>query len=322
MTRASRRLPRAGAVALLALPAVAAAQKDVSLETLARAMEGRLAVYAKNLASGEEIALNADKTFRPDALTPDVPAMAAPEEGAASRPAGTHSARTLAALVARVHREAPRDLDHPTRRALVTRRSLATEGGRLSPVVEVGGVSTEAGRNPAAAGYAATAAGDVVFAVLAANLESGFTGATVFPEVVAACVRRLAPESAERPPQTKVPGLILASLHEGGPDAALFPRDPDAAVADARRGAQRLKFNPGDVARVAVLARPGRASRVAVQWWSPVAGADATETRVVDALRLCDALFDHVVNQTGAWRVRVAFGDAIVLDEKFFVTPK
>jgi hypothetical protein len=162
----------------------------------------------------------------------------------------------------------------------------------------------------------------MVFAVMAGDLQSPFTAEAVFPEVVEACFRRLMTGFNENPPGGRVPGLLLASLHEKGQDPKLFPATPMDSVADLRRGAQKLKFNPGDVARVAVLARPERPARVTVQWWSPAERADGCETNVLDALRLGDVVFDRPVDKLGAWRVRVALGDSIVLDEKFFVTAR
>jgi hypothetical protein len=93
-------------------------------------------------------------------------------------------------------------------------------------------------------------------------------------------------------------------------------------VSDARRGAQQLKFRETDTARIAVLARAERPTAVTAQWWSPSDRAEACSTRWLQGGKVEDITFDVPVEKPGRWRVRVAFGDVIVLDETFYVTGK
>jgi hypothetical protein len=308
-------------LAPLLFPGAAAGQGKVSLEALVRAMEGRLGVHARNLTTGREVALNADKPFAIAAIEPAILPNLESRPGAASRPSGI-TPRALADAVARLHRECPHDLGDPVRRAFLTKAHSALTVAGLSPTVEVGTVSTGRSRAPAVAGYAASTAGDMIFAVVAENLESAYTADFVFAEIVEACFARLVPGNVESPSAKPVESLVLASLHEARQDAKLFPETPQPELADARRGAQKLSFGAGDTARLAVLARPAEACRVTVQWWSPAERAHARETRILDGRALGDAVFDCQLTALGLWRVRVALGDAIVLDEKFYVTRK
>jgi len=151
---------------------------------------------------------------------------------------------------------------------------------------------------------------------------SEYTAATLFPEIVEACFRRLVPAYVEKLPAPKTEGLVLASLHDKDQDAKLFPATPDASLADARRGAQQLKFRSGQVARVAVLAQAVKPTVATVQWWSPSERPETCSSKWLPGGKTEDLFFDLPVDKLGAWRVRVAFGDTIVLDEKFFVTAK
>jgi hypothetical protein len=301
-----------GAPALLAFLVASPllAQKDVSLETLARAMEGRLGIYAKNLSTGDEVAINADKEF---------------DLGATSRPS---SPKTSANFLANETRPAERSARKWAKAFEILPRGSGILydrmpfAGALSPTIDLMGAQGTDPRHPYVAGRAATAQGDMIFGVMADGLASGFTAASVFPEVVEACFRRLVPSFAERLPDSKAEGLVLVSLHEKNQDPNLFPKFPDAAVADSRRGAQRLKHRIGDVARLAVLARPAADTRVTVQWWSPTPRPEACTADLMLGGKVSDTWFDQPLEKTGTWRVRVAFGDVIVLDETFYVTGK
>jgi hypothetical protein len=308
---------RAAALAVLLLPSLAAAQRDVSLETLARALEGRLGICARSLEGGEEIALNADQPFPAGALRGFLGA----ESAAATGPSAASPRALVDAMKAR-HLALPRDAANPERRALLCEGDRALVGAGLPPAVEVGAATSGLPKAPGVLGYVATRAGDLVFCVMAADLGSEFSAPQFFPEILEALVRRLLPAYQEPPPDPKPPGLVLASLHERDQDPKLFPASADEGAADLRRGAQRLSFRAGDVGRVAVLGRPLRATRVTVQWWSPAARAESRTVQVLPGAKVSDALFDLPLEKAGAWRVRVAFGDVIVLDEKLFVTAR
>ena len=285
------------------------AQKDVSLETLARAMEGRLGIYAKNLSTGDEIAINADKEF---------------DCGVASRPSSPLLSR-FSANDTRPSEQSrtPRKLAEFGGSSTAIRAILGDRtpiAGALSPTIDLMGAQGTDPKHPYVAGRAATPQGDMIFCVVADGLASGYTAAFLFPEVVEACFRRLVPGFVERLPNSKPEGLVLASLHEKDQDPKLFPKFPEAAVAEPRRGSQRLKHRIGDVARVAVLARPVADTRVTVQWWSPSPRPESCRADFMLAGKVSDILFDQPLEKTGTWRVRVAFGDVIVLDEAFYVT--
>jgi hypothetical protein len=314
--------PVAAVLAALCCCGIVSAQKDVTLETLARALEGRIGIYARNLTTGDEIAINADRAYPVGAIRTAL--------GAESRPSGTSpdptsevvSPRKLAEMMKARHAALPKELDHAGRRALVCDLDASLVGSCLSPVVEVGGATTGLDRSPGVAGYAATKAGDLVFCVMASDLQSSYTAAGVFPEIIESLFRRLVPSFAEPAPDPKPQGLLVASIHERAQDPKLFPKAPDDTIADLRRGSQRLAFRLGDTARVAVLARPQAATRVTVQWWSPAQRAELRKSVVFDPMRLGDSVFDLPLDKTGRWHVRVGYGDVIVLDEKFFVTGK
>lgn len=304
------------ALLLLLLVSPALAQiRDVSLETLGVAMEGRLGVYARNTSTGDEIAVNADKEFpiwdESAGARPQLPELIA--SAADSRPFAASPRRQALRIQSTSFRTALGPL-------LVERGDRLLLAGGLSPTIEVGGFSGKLSKSPWIAGYAAAPAGDMVFAVMATDLASQYTAKTLFPDVVEACFRRLVPGFIEKLPETKAEGLLLVSLHEKTQDPKMFPRFPDASVAELRRGSQRLKFTLGQIGRLAVLGRPPKATVVTVQWWSPSDRPASCTSQAIDAGKAGDLLFDLPLDKTGAWRVRVAFGDAIVFDEKFYVT--
>jgi hypothetical protein len=279
-------------------------------------MEGRLGVFARNLATGDVIAINADKSYPVGNLE------AAFQPAAGESRAAERTPRALGERIAALHQSWRRGLDHPVRRALVANADRRLAGPGLSPTIEVGAASGDLPRSPGLAGYVSTPEADVVFCVLASGLESSFTAGATFPEVVEACFRRLVPGFVEGPRGEKPSGVLAASIHERDLDARLFPKTPAASSAEDRGGAQRLKFHPGEVARVAVMIRPLTTTRVTVQWWSPSERPEGCASQVVDGGALADVVFDQPVDKLGNWRVRAAVGNAIVLDEKFFVTPR
>lgn len=302
---------------------IAPAQRDIALETLARAMEGRFGAYARNVATGERIAINADKPFPAGAILEliDVSESRAGRTTESGSPPMTP--RALADRLAEMHARCPRSADYPAREKLITNPAMNAIATRLSPVIEVGGAVTGLAKSPGVVGYAATQSGDMVFCVMTSDLDSAFTGAALLPEVVDALARRLIVPFSEPPFDPKPNGLILASLHGRAQDPLIFASPTsDVAVADVRRGAQRLTHDVGEVGCVAVLARPASGTRVTVQWWSPAERPESRSTQVIAGRSLGDVLFDLPLEKAGRWRVRVAFGGVIVLDEAFFVTPK
>jgi hypothetical protein len=311
----SSRLKPAVLLALLLSP-LPAQNKDLSLESLGAAMEGRLGIYARNTSTGDEIAINADKEFpMSEGAADSRPQQFSTIGRAESQPvAGSPRKQAL-----RIQSNPYRTMLGP---ALVTSADRLLLAGALSPTVEVGGFGGRVAKAPWIAGYTSTAQGDMVFAVMASDLASEYTTKLLFPTIVEACFRRLVPEFREKLPDPKVAGLVLASLHEKKQDPRLFPPFPNEGLAEIRRGAQQLRFPLGQIARLSVLGKPAQATTVTVQWWSPSERPDACWSQTLPAGKLSDLPFDVHLDKLGAWRVRVAFGDTIVLDEKFYVTGK
>ena len=282
-------------------------------------MEGRLGVYARNTSTGDEIAVNADKEFpiwdESAGARPQLPELIA--SAADSRPFAASPRRQALRIQSTSFRTALGPL-------LVERGDRLLLAGGLSPTIEVGGFSGKLSKSPWIAGYAAAPAGDMVFAVMATDLASQFTAKTLFPDVVEACFRRLVPGFIEKLPETKPEGLLLASLHEKTQDPKLFPQFPDASVAELRRGSQRLKFTLGpDRAARGPRAGPRRPRWSRSSGGRPRSVPSSCTSQILDAGKVGDApLRPSRSTRPALWRVRVAFGDVIVFDEKFYVTGK
>lgn len=324
-----------------------AASTGVSLETLVRASENRLGIYAVHPASGAKLAFNADVAFPGGALArlPAAAVAVGTAEGAASRPAdpaaevealrpvrgasdeaaaSVVSPRAVADAVRALRRTADASPDGPLCRAF---GDAAREpfGGALSPFLETGHFATGLAERPGVAGFVATPRGDVFVCVLTDGFRSGGTAASLLPAVVAACVTRLVgglvEEAAVKPTGR---GSFTASLHEARRDAELFGRadlGDGRAVAAERAGREAPGFKLGETARLAVVGFPERRARVAVEWRLPGRADDrVTAQSWIDARAVSDRLFDLPLHEAGRYGVRVVVDGALLQSREFFVT--
>lgn len=333
---------------VLAQAPAGAASTGVSLETLVRASENRLGIYAFHPASGAKLAFNADVAYPGGALArlPAAAVAVGSADGAASRPAdpaaevealrpirGASDAATSAAAVSpRAVADAVRALrrtvegspDGPLSRAF---GDAAREpfGGALSPFLETGHFASGLADRPGVAGYVATPRGEVLVCVLTDGFRSGSSAEALLPAVVAACVTRLVgglvEEAAVTPPGR---GSFTASLHEARRDAELFGRadlGDGRAIAAERAGREAPGFKLGETARLAVVGFPDRRARIAVEWRLPGRADDrVTAQSWIDARAVSDRLFDLPLNEAGRYGVRVVIDGAPLFSREFFVT--
>jgi hypothetical protein len=343
-------------VALLAAAAIASAsiargQRDVGLETLIRASENRIGVYAFHATLKAELALNADVLFpvgRLATLLDVAERLAAPtasQGGAASRPIDAPelvaalrglstpndaasidaekkaSPRALARVLAALRARAVADRGGPAATVLFGRDADFC-GGATAALYEVGGVANDGDAPTGMASFAATASGDVVVCVLTDGFRSKATAAALLPTLAAACVARLG-YAPPRPVVSDDLGPVEATLHEARRHASLFSEavDRKADPFGRRRGVETSAFSIGETARVAVVALPRNATSIAVEWRLPGKTDDrVVRRRFIEGRTTSDEHVDLRLDHTGTYSVRVVVEGRVVMERDFFVT--
>ncbi|HYC77318.1 MAG TPA: hypothetical protein VEI02_06790 [Planctomycetota bacterium] len=334
------------AIACAAL-SVAASAQDVSLESVVRASENRLGIYAV-AAWGGEVAINADVAF-PGGRLARLEATAAATAGASgpdSRPAnGAAAAAALAALAAEppANPDAPRATPRAAATAVKRLLDLAVDaespvarafaaaprenfGGAVSPFFETGAFYTGVPQAPGAAGYVRMPRGLVAVCVLSEGFRSPESVEALLPALVDGAVRRLAGRNAADPLRSDaaVPpeGWAEAALLEARRDAADAARAEDPrTLADTLRGRDASSFRLGETARLWLGATPLRRTRYAVQWRIPGRTDDRRTAQTwVDAKTAASTFFDLPLDLPGAYRVRVVTDAAVLFERDFYVT--
>jgi hypothetical protein len=356
--RGARRLPRAGLLLLIAAAAGARAGAqnagEFSLEDLLRAADGRLAVCARQLRGGAEVALNADRRYPDRGLDRLELAVACRRITPGSVGTG-ELRRQLEAWMTRGDPVARRDLETwcarsgrpPTgegspRELVEQLRQVALDvpedasGLRdilrgLSPVsvsrdlpfhLPVLGLdSPQPGSALASAAVVETSRGPVAIAVIASGYADSGVARDLVARVGRVALGRLVPEALEEP--AAVDPLELRGFREavltGREQAAAVTAVGSVALDGSLSESRRNLFRILEGAAVVLAIETDTARHVGVRWTLP----DGTRERsraTIPARQSGTSSWSLDLKQLGSYRVELALDGHRVLDETFQVT--